>query len=286
MAAGRLAGKVAFITGTGRGIGRAAAHVFAAEGASVYGCDINAESAAETVALVRAAGGEMSSSAAIDLGDPDDARRWIAEGVDRYGAIDILYNNAAAVRMAKVEDVTPADWSFTLRNELDLVMWTTQAAWPYFTEAGGGVIVNTGSIGGLRGNASLGQSAHTAAMAGVLALTVQHAAEGAHLGIRVNAVVPGPTDTPSFRAVLEKTFGDDPPELGSDDPKLRDHPALYRVGHPEDAPRCAVFLASDDAAWITGESIVVDGGKNALDGIPPAMSRRGTTATTSTGEAG
>jgi len=273
MAEGRLAGKIAFITGTGRGIGRTAALVFASEGAAVFGADIDPVTAAETVEIVRSRGGVMDSVGGVDLAERDEAKAWIERGVETFGGINALYNNAAAVRMAMVPDVTPESWSFTLRNELDLVMWTTQAAWSHLKGGGGGSIINSASTGASRGVAEFGQSAHTAAMAGVLALTLQHAAEGAAHGIRVNAVSPGPTDTPSFRAVLKKTFGDSPPVPGSDDPRIGNHSALHRLGHPEDAARAAVFLASDDSTWITGENIVIDGGRSRIDGIPSGVSR-------------
>ncbi len=258
MSSDRLACKVAFITGIGRGIGRAAAQVFAAEGARIIGCDLNETNAEETTALVRAGGGEMASYAPIDLADPDAARRWIEAGVTEFGGIDILYNNAGAVRFGTIDDVNADDWSFTLRNELDLVMWTTQAAWPHLIARGGGAIVNMGSTSGLRGHVFLGQSAHTAAKAAVMALTFQHAAEGSPHRIRVNSISPGPTDTPALREVVGDAGLPAPIPLG-------------RIGQPEDLARCALFLASDDASWITGANVVVDGGMSIIDGAQPVV---------------
>ena len=253
---GLLAEKVAFISGTGRGMGRSAAQLFAAEGARVFGCDVDADTAAETVELVRAAGGEMTSLSPVDLSDPDGARRWIDAGVAEYGGIDILYNNAAAVRFAPIADFPAADWSFTLRNELDLVMWTTQAAWPHLIERGGGAIVNVGSMSGMRGHVHIGSSGHTAAKGAVIALTYQHAAEGSPDRIRVNSISPGPVDTP----VLRETFKDGPPPAPI---------PLGRMGQPEDIARCAAFLASDEASWITGVNVPVDGGMTIIDGAEP-----------------
>ena len=256
MSTGRLAGKVAFISGTGRGMGRAAAQIFAAEGAQVFGCDVNADAAEETADLVRSAGGEMASMAPVDLADLEGAKNWIAAGLAEYGGIDILYNNAAAVRFAPFAALSVEEWNFTIHNELDIVMWSTQAAWPHLIERGGGAVVNIGSMSGLRGHVHIGQSAHTAAKAAVMALTFQQAAEGSPHGIRVNSISPGPVDTP----VLRETFVEGPPPAPI---------PLGRMGQPEDIAKCALFLASDDASWITGANVAVDGGMTIIDGAPP-----------------
>src|SRR6476661_10258050 len=107
----RLADKIAFITGTAGGQGRAAAQMFAAEGARIVGCDVNAEGAEETAELVREAGGEMTSSGPVDLSDPDAAREWIERGIAETGAIDILYNNASTPTFGPIGHIDPADWS-------------------------------------------------------------------------------------------------------------------------------------------------------------------------------
>lgn len=255
---GRLSGQVAFITGTGRGMGRAAAQLFAAEGARVFGADVDEASSTETTELVRAAGGEMASLAPVDLSTPAGAARWIDAGLAEFGDIDILYNNAGAIRFGAIGDVSAEDWAFTLRNELDLVMWATKAAWPHLVARGGGAIVNMGSTSGLRGHVHLGQSAHTAAKAAVMALTFQHAAEGSPYRIRVNSISPGPTDTPALREVVGDGGLPAPIPLG-------------RLGRPEDIARCALFLASSEASWITGANVVVDGGMSIIDGAEPII---------------
>lgn len=127
---GRLDGKIAFITGTGGGQGRTAAQIFTSEGATVVGCDVSEEGAKETLDLVTAEGGKMFSVAPLDLSDPAGAAQWINEGIEAAGGIDILYNNAAAVRFSHLPSVSDEDWYFTIKNELDLVFFACRAAWP------------------------------------------------------------------------------------------------------------------------------------------------------------
>jgi len=141
------------------------------------------------------------------------------------------------------------DWDFSLRNELNLVFYATQAAWPHLVQRGGGSIINTAAIGALRGTASLGASAHAAAKGGVIALTRQFAGEGARHRIRANSISPGAVATPALKALPRG--------------KLEELTASYplgRIGQPEDIAYAALFLASDEASWITGIDLVIDGG--------------------------
>jgi meso-butanediol dehydrogenase/(S,S)-butanediol dehydrogenase/diacetyl reductase len=257
---GRLAGKIAFITGTAGGQGRVAAQLFAAEGAHVVGCGhSNAAGAAETAELVHAAGGTMTSFDSVDLSTPDGARAWIEDGVARAGGIDILYNNAGSVRFGFVPEITPDDWGFTLRNELDIIFWTVQAAWPHLIERGGGSIVNISAGAATVGLASMGLGAHAAAKGGVVSLTRQLAAEGGRHLIRVNSICPGAIETPALRAALAAG-------------QLPAMPLpLGRIGLPEDVALCALFLASDEAGWITAADIAVDGGMTVIDGVEPTV---------------
>jgi meso-butanediol dehydrogenase / (S,S)-butanediol dehydrogenase / diacetyl reductase len=255
----RLAGKTAFITGTAGGQGRAAALLFAAQGAHVVGCGhSNPDGAAETVEMVHRAGGRMTSVDSVDLSDPEGARAWIDHGVAEVGGIDILYNNAGGVRFGFVSEVTPTDWHFTISNELDIIFWTVQAAWPHFVEGGGGAIVNISAGAALVGLASMGLGAHAAAKGGVVALTRQLAAEGGAHGIRVNSICPGAIETPALQE--RRAAGGLP---------LMPLP-LGRIGRPEDVAWCALFLASDEASWITGANVVVDGGMTIIDGVEPS----------------
>lgn len=260
---GRLEGKVVFITGTAGGQGRAAAQLFAAHGARVMGCDVHADGAEETVRLVTAARGTMHSLHPLDLSSPDAVRRWIETGVSQLGGIDVLYNNAGAVRFTAVDAPDAADaWRFTLTNELDIVFATTSAAWPHLVQRGGGSIINTSSAAAVRGlPLAIGRpgssAAHGAAKAGVLGLTRQIACEGAPHGIRANAIVPGLIESPVTAPLIA--------DARMREALLRSN-LIKRVGQPQDTAYAALFLASDEASYVTGTSIVVDGGFSARGG--------------------
>jgi meso-butanediol dehydrogenase/(S,S)-butanediol dehydrogenase/diacetyl reductase len=232
----RLAGKVCFITGTAGGQGAAAGELFAAEGATVVGCDIKVDG--------------------IDLAEPEQAAGWIERGVADAGGIDVLYNNASATRVGRFEDVTWDDWRFTIRNELDLIYTVTKAAWPHLIARGGGHVINTASVSAHRGALFQEQAAHGAANGGVLSLTRHLAASGARHRIRVNAISPGLTRTPQIEHLLE-----DPAHpmhaVASGNP-------LGRMAEPEDVARVALFLASEDAAYVNAAEIVVDGGESVI----------------------
>jgi meso-butanediol dehydrogenase / (S,S)-butanediol dehydrogenase / diacetyl reductase len=258
---GRLAGKVALITGTGGGQGRSAALLFAAEGATVVGCDRKADGAAETVELVREAGGRMDSTSPLDLTDEAAVRAWIDDAAQQHGRIDVLYNNAGATRFDRIEDESYEDWQFTLRNELDVVFLATKHAWPYLKQRGGSVIL-VGSTAGLTGSMTLMRSAHTATKGGVVALTRQLAAEGAWYDIRVNCISPGMVMTP---ATQDDIFGNPEHPMY----RIREHIPLGRIGTPDDIAPCAVFLASDESSYMTGANLVIDGGWSVvLPGAP------------------
>src|SRR4030042_6029841 len=143
--AGRLQNKVALITGTARGQGRAAALLFAKEGAKVIGCDLNVEGSKETVQMVQKAGGEMISCEPVDLCNPDQVAQLMNLIKDKYGRLDVLYNNASTPRFAPVAEMSWEDWKFTISNELDLVFVVVKAAIPLMIKHGGGAIVNISS---------------------------------------------------------------------------------------------------------------------------------------------
>ena len=261
---GRLDGKVVLITGTGGSMGRAAAELFAREGAVVVGCDLKEEGALETVARVTAAGGAMTSTQPLDLGDEAAVGVWIRDAARTHGGIDVLYNNAGATRFAPIEEESYENWRFTLRNELDVVFLACKHAWPHLRARGGGSVINVGSTAGLTGSLTLDRAAHTASKGGVIALTRQLAAEGARHGIRANCISPGMILSP---ATAESIFENPDHPMYS----IRDHIPLGRVGEPEDVARCALFLASEDSTYMTGANLVLDGGwSSVLPGAWPA----------------
>jgi meso-butanediol dehydrogenase/(S,S)-butanediol dehydrogenase/diacetyl reductase len=252
----RVAGKVVLITGTAGGQGRAAALRFAAEGATVVGCDVKVDGPAETVEMVRTAGGRMTSTHPLDLSDEAAVEEWVGDAAARYGGIDVVYNNAGATRFAPIEQTTYADWSFTMRNELDIVFLVTRAAWPHLKARSGGCVLLVGSTAGITGSMTNQRVAHTASKGGIVALTRQLAAEGAPYGIRVNCVSPGMVHSPATQTDL----------LAPDSP-MRDIARaipLGRIGTADEVASCALFLASDEASYVTGANLVVDGGWSAV----------------------
>jgi meso-butanediol dehydrogenase/(S,S)-butanediol dehydrogenase/diacetyl reductase len=251
---GRLEGRVVLISGTAGGQGRAAARLFAAEGARVVGCDIAADLAAETVELVRGDGGQMIS-VTTDVSDAAGAGRWVEAALAEWGRVDVLYNNASIARFGPVPDFSAEDWSFVMRNELDIVMVGSQAAWPHLAAADG-CIVNIASASGLVGSKKLPAGAHAAAKAGVIGLTRQLAAEGVEAGIRANSITPGLVETPASAELI--ALGPAGP-LGD---LLAQTP--LGVGRPEDIAFGALYLCSEEARWVTGTNLVIDGGRVAI----------------------
>ncbi|MER8011874.1 SDR family NAD(P)-dependent oxidoreductase [Streptomyces sp. NPDC094149] len=251
----RLDGKVALISGTARGQGRAAALRFAAEGALVVGGDLLHEQALETQHLIAREGGTALTPGPLDVTDERSVRAWTKEAVEAFGGIDIVYANAGAVRFGAIADQPYEDFAFTLRAELDSVWLTVRAAWPHLVRSRG-CVLTVGSTAGLTGSLTNRRTAHSASKGAVIALTRQLAAEGAPYGVRVNCVSPGMVDTDGTRG-----------DLLADDHPMRDiarHIPLGRVGLPDEVVNAAVFLASDEAAYITGANLVVDGGWSAV----------------------
>lgn len=249
---GRLEGKRALVSGTGGGIGRATALLCAREGAHVVGCDLYRQTSEETTGLVRASGGHMDAIAPVDLATEEGASRWVDEAVALAGGVDILVNNASAIRFGPIDKLSFADWSFTIRHELDIVFLVTRAAWPHLVAGGGGSIVNVASITASRGAFFMPQNAHGAAKGGVLALTYQLVIEGGPHGIRVNAVSPAMTETPHTAPLLADPEG---PAAS-----ITARVPLGRWGQPEDVANAILFLCSDESAHVSGANIPVDGG--------------------------
>jgi NAD(P)-dependent dehydrogenase (short-subunit alcohol dehydrogenase family) len=251
----RLEGKVALITGTGGGQGRAAAVKFAEEGALVIGCDLFEDGNRETVATVEAAGGTMTGMAPVDLSDPGAAKAWVEQAAAVHGRVDVVYNNASSPRFVLMPEMSVDDWQYGIRNELDLVFYVTKFAWPYLAERGG-VIVNTASISAHVATPDVGMASHCAAKGGVLALTRAFAADGAKHGIRAVSISPGPIKTPG---AIEQYFHIPGAEEAVIAQLLTD-----RVGKSEDIAALAAFVASDEAEFMTGVDVLMDGGMTAL----------------------
>jgi len=250
----QLEGKVVLITGTGGGQGRAAALLFASHGARIVGCDVKEEGALETVEMVRKAGGEMFSLQPLDLSDESEAQRWIDFAVETCGDFDILYNNASATCFGPLEELDLDDWNFGFRNEVTLVFLAVKAAIPVFRRKGGGNIINTSSVVGYeRGAVAPMGIPHAIAKAAVNVLTQQLAVELAPLNIRVNAIAPGSINTPALAPLL----GDpaNPYRARQIDAQL-----TKRIGEAEDCANAALFLATDQSAFINGAILPVDGG--------------------------
>jgi NAD(P)-dependent dehydrogenase (short-subunit alcohol dehydrogenase family) len=241
-----LDGKVVLLSGTGRGMGRVAAHRFAALGATVVGGDIDLYAALETQ---RSVGSGWACQ--LDVTSPDSVNAWVAECVSRYGRVDVLYNNAGAVRFGPLASATFDDWRFTLAAELDSVFLVTRAAWPHLAAARG-TIINVGSVAGISGSMAVGRVAHSASKGGVIAVTRQLAAEGGPLGIRANSISPGMILT---EGTAESLLAPDHPMRA-----IGAHIPLGRLGAADEVVNVALFLASDAASYVTGANIVVDGG--------------------------
>jgi NAD(P)-dependent dehydrogenase (short-subunit alcohol dehydrogenase family) len=246
-----LEGKVALITGSASGQGRAAALRFAEHGAAIAVIDIDDDGAAETVRRVEAAGAEAVAVPA-DVSVRRDVEAMVAATLERWSRLDVLYNNAAVQMSGRLVDCTEADWDRTIATNLDAVFWACRAALPAMLDGEGGSIINTASVLGLIG--SEGYVAYGAAKAGLVALTRQIAVEYGPT-VRANVIAPGSIDTPRFRKVAEEM--DDP--TGFVEGLERTIP-LHRLGTAEDVAGIALFLASDLSAYTSGAVIPADGG--------------------------
>lgn len=261
----RLQDRVAIVTGAGSGIGQAIATLFAREGAKVVVADRATARAEETVQQIEAAGGQ-GLAVTVDVTDQAAVNQMAALATERFGGVNLLVNNAAISQGDDILTFDEATWDLNLAVVLKSVYLCSKAVLPSMLEQKRGAIVNISSVNGLTG---LGEEAYSAAKAGVINLTRNMALKYGQHNVRVNVICPGTIRTPIWQA------------RAAQDPNIFDRLARWypmgRVGLPEDIAKAALFLASDDAAWITGTTLNVDGGlmagsygmtRSLVDGAP------------------
>ena len=249
---GRLAGKVALITGAGSGMGREACVVFASEGARVAAVDVDAATLDGTATAVRDADGEIASFVA-DVADQDQVRAAVDGAVERFGGLQILYNNAGVLwrdRDVSVLETDEATWDRVFAINLKGMVWVCKYGVPHLIAGGGGAIVNVGSTSALLGD-TIPQDAYTASKGAVISLTRNLAVQFGPQGVRANCIHPGFTDTP-----MQTVRTGDPAWVEAATAEI----PLGRLATARDIVNAALFLASDEAAYVTGAELVVDGG--------------------------
>jgi NAD(P)-dependent dehydrogenase (short-subunit alcohol dehydrogenase family) len=252
--AGRLEGKVAVITGAGGGMGREAAIVFTSEGADVCVADVDARLAEETVTLCAGPGAAFATQ--VDVAEEEDVERMYVETDERFGGIDVLYNNAgiSPADDASVLD-TPVDaWQRVQDVNTKGVFLCCKHGIPYLRERRGGSVINVASFVAILG-AATSQISYTASKGAVLSMSRELAVQFARENIRVNALCPGPVETP----LLLNIFGSDPAALE----RRRVHWPTGRLAKPREVVNGALFLASDESSYVSGATFLVDGGLSA-----------------------
>ena len=247
----QLENKVAIVTGAGSGIGAASAIRFANEGAQVLVVDIRMHKAEQTVAEIEATGG-IALAHALDVADADQVALMVDSCVDKFGRLDGLSNNAGTLRPGNAVDLAPEDWDLVMGVNVRSVYLGAKFAVPHMRKNGAGSIINTASISGLHGDG--GSVVYAASKGAVINLTRALSTDHAPEGIRVNAICPGTIETPPVQRMMA-----DPDAYQ----RNIDAHALRRLGQPEEIANAALWLASEESSFVTGEAIVVDGGLRA-----------------------
>ena len=248
----KLKGKSIVITGAAQGIGRASAELFAREGASVAVADINTAGVRELAKQIEAAGGRAAAITA-DVSVEADVRRMIGEAVSAFGRLDVLFNNAGIVIQGSVEETAAADWDFQIATTLTSAYLGCRFAIPVMLRQGGGLLLNMASVAGVMGLPN--RAAYCAAKAGVIGLTRAIAVDYAGTGIRAVYLAPGTVETPSLRGRIESAA--DPT---AERAKYAARQPLGRLGSADEIAAAALYLASDEASFITGSGLLIDGG--------------------------
>jgi NAD(P)-dependent dehydrogenase (short-subunit alcohol dehydrogenase family) len=247
-----LKDKVAIVTGAGSGIGKATAEYFAHQGAKVIVAEWNAQSGQQTAAAITKSGGE-AMFCHTDVSQASQVEAAVRQTVERFGALNILVNNAAVQILSKLADTTEADWDRIHSVNLKGVFLGCKYAIPVMQKAGGGAIVNIASILGFVADPDL--AAYCAAKGGVISLTKVAALTYGPDRIRVNCICPGDVETPLVEEYFDKDS--DPARLRNE---IYSKYALRRIASPQEIAKAAAFLASDDSSFVTGSAMVVDGG--------------------------
>ncbi len=253
---GRLDGSVAIVTGAAHGIGRGISVELAREGAAVWACDVLATDLAETAAAVAGAAGRPCRTGVVDVTEPGQVEGFVAEVLRAQGQVDVLVNTAGGVAgqtMRPIDEVPDADWHRVFAVNLDGAFYVIRAVAPAMKARRRGSIVNISSGAG-RSHSLTGIQAYASAKAGLIGLTRQTARELGPYGIRVNSVAPGFVRSNPATERQWEAMGEEGQR------RLLENIALRRLGRPEDIARAVLFFASDDAAWVTGQTISVDGG--------------------------